>query len=500
MADGSDKRFRRPLGQIALREDLKLPVPPPAVASYQIPGARRTERLHDGSVHELYPPGYSPDGSPLAHLKFALRHEPLDLGVFVAALGSLDPRELTDWVRREPTGAFSRRAWFLYEHFTSRTLDLEDTRRGNYVEALDPRRHFVGDRRRSARHRVVDNLLGGPGLCPTVRRTARLEARIASNLAEEARRLAAPHRPETLARAVSYMYSKETRSSFALEGEVPGARRAERFIASLRNAPAFDPFEKAELVRLHATIVDPRYAADDYRTRQNFVGGATADYGDRVDFISPKPEDVPELMTAWMETTRRLLTGAVDPVVAAAVSSFAFVFLHPFDDGNGRIHRFLLHAILARREFSPPGMIFPVSVAILRDRRGYDEVLEAFSRPLFSWIDWHFTAGSELVVDNETAYLYRYFDATRQAEYLYDRIADTVHRDLRDELEFLEVYDRAMAAVLAVVDMPDRRASLLVRSLLSHEGRLPRRRRGEWSEIGDGELAELEAAVQAVLE
>ena len=71
-----------------------------------------------------------------------------------------------------------------------------------------------------------------------------------------------------------------------------------------------------------------------------------------------------------MSLTRRGLRARTnDPVVAAAVSSFAFVFIHPFEDGNGRIHRFLIHHVLSRRGYSPPGVIFPVSAAILRDRR-----------------------------------------------------------------------------------------------------------------------------------
>ena len=37
-------------------------------------------------------------------------------------------------------------------------------------------------------------------------------------------------------------------------------------------------------------------------------------------------------------------------------------------DGNGRIHRFLMHHVLAKRGYSPDGVIFPISAAILRDR------------------------------------------------------------------------------------------------------------------------------------
>lgn len=36
----------------------------------------------------------------------------------------------------------------------------------------------------------------------------------------------------------------------------------------------------------------------------------------------------------------------LDPLAHAALVSFAFVFLHPFMDGNGRLSRFLLHHCL----------------------------------------------------------------------------------------------------------------------------------------------------------
>ena len=149
-------------------------------------GARRTE-THGSRIVELYPRQYAADGSVVSHLRFALRHEPLDLGVLAAALETTAPAEIVAWVRAEPTGAFSRRAWFFHEMVTGRTLDLEDARAGNYVEALDPNRHVVAERRDSRRHRVADNLLGGPGLCPTVRRTPRLAAAMRLRVDEEAR-------------------------------------------------------------------------------------------------------------------------------------------------------------------------------------------------------------------------------------------------------------------------------------------------------------------------
>src|SRR5579859_6244721 len=121
-----------PLGHAWLRRTLGLRVPAPAVESYVIPGARRTEH-HGRRVLEFYPQSYATGERVVSQLRFAFRHEPINLGVLVAAFKAIDPGEIAAWVRAEPTGAFSRRAWFFYETFTGRTLDLADTSAGNYV-------------------------------------------------------------------------------------------------------------------------------------------------------------------------------------------------------------------------------------------------------------------------------------------------------------------------------------------------------------------------------
>jgi hypothetical protein len=347
---------------------------------------------------------------------------------------------------------------------------------------------------------VSDNLLGDASLCPVVRRTARLEARIAARIDQEALALAGRYDPVTLARAVSYLYTKETRSSFAIEGETPTPARADRFIAALRAAPSFDFGDPSAMIRLQGEIVDPRYAASGWRTFQNFVGETVGGYREQVHFICPRPEAVSDLMAGWMRLAGRLLGSRVEPVIAAAVSAFAFVFIHPFEDGNGRLHRFLIHAILARQNFSPDGIVFPVSAAILRDRRSYDSTLEAFSGSLSPYIVWNWTSEHEVVVRNDTDDLYRYFDATAQAEYLYDRVADTVRQDLRQELAFVAMFDRALLGVRDIVDMPDRRASLFVRFCLQNGGRLANGRRTTFPELTDAEMAAMEVAVQAAIE
>ncbi|HLK55482.1 MAG TPA: Fic family protein [Chthonomonadaceae bacterium] len=489
---------RTPVGQIALHGTLNLMIPSPVVQSFVVAGARRT-RETETYIEEYYPSHYNTDGTLIENLRFALKHEPLDLRVVSAALEAIGEDALTAWVRTEPTGAFSRRAWFFYETLIGRTLDLEAVKAGNYVDALDERRHFVAAPINSSRHRVRDNLLGTRDLCPVVRRTPKLEAMIAAHLDAEARAMAAHYSPETLARAVNFLYTKETRSSFAIEGEAPSRNREERFLQALQAVSTFDPADKNALIRLQGSIVDPRYAAHGWRDFQNFVGETTRRFGEYVHFICPRPEDISSLMEGWMALTERLLISPLDPVIAAAVSAFAFVFLHPFEDGNGRIHRFLIHYILSKRGFSPPGVIFPVSAAILRQRHLYDKTLEAFSKPIMAAIEWDFVEENALQVQNDTCNLYRFFDATPQAEYLYERVAETIRVDFKEELDFLEVYDAAFTAVREIVDMPDRRASLLVRLCLQNGGRLSQNKRKQFVELTDEEINQIEAAILRVL-
>lgn len=96
-------------------------VPLPAVGSYIVAAARRAE-VHGPRIVEFQPRQCASDGTAVSRLRFALRHEPVDLGVLVAALKATNPAVLETWVRAEPSGPYSRHAWFFYETVTGRTL------------------------------------------------------------------------------------------------------------------------------------------------------------------------------------------------------------------------------------------------------------------------------------------------------------------------------------------------------------------------------------------
>ena len=486
------------IGLHRLIDELGLAVTLPAVRSEAIRGARKT-RIADGSILEQYPLAYAPKGL-FGHLRFAMRYEPIDLNVLAALFDKIDRKEFEAWVKEEPVGQYTRRAWYLYEFLTGQTLDVPDVPPTGNVLILDPERHITSTGVRVKRQRVIDNLLGTRTYCPMIRRTDRLNAAIGQRLGEEAKKILAGVEPTLLARAVHYLFTKETKSSFAIEGEVPSTDRTLRFVAALGKADDFRVGDKQAFIDLQNSIVDPRYAQKDWRTIQNYVGQTASNYTQIVHFVCPKPEDVADLMDGWMHAVARVEDGAVDPVCAATITGFGFVFIHPFEDGNGRIHRFLIHHSLSTLKFAPQGILFPVSAAMLRDPKAYDNALNAFSGKIMPHIQYELDDQQRLTVLNSTDRLYRYYDATPQAEYLYDAVAETIRKDLREEIEFLEVFDKATMAVQKIVDMPQARASLLIRIILQNHGKLSAKKRRQFNELSDDEVGQIEEAIRTTAE
>jgi Fic family protein len=99
-----------------------------------------------------------------------------------------------------------------------------------------------------------------------------------------------------------------------------------------------------------------------FRHQQNYLGnGLRGAMG--VSYVPPASALCSELMDhliAWANGP----AGQIDPLVAAGVISFGFVFLHPFMDGNGRLSRFLIHHTLCRSGALANHLLLPVSVAM----------------------------------------------------------------------------------------------------------------------------------------
>jgi len=449
-------------------------------------------------VEQVYPARYWPGESLGDHLEFALKYDGTNLGILARVFASADAHDIEAWVESKPTGKYVRRIWFLYEFLTGERLSLDDLTQGNYVDLLESKAYYTATRtRRIKRQRVNDNLLGSRQFCPMVRRTDALREYEAADLPRKCQDVVSSYSPELLKRALNYLYTKETKSSFEIEHITPSSNRTERFISMLQLAEDEDFCEKSRLIDLQNRIVDPRFKSTDYRDSQNFVGETVVWQNERIHYVCPKPEDVHGLMDGLIASHQRLEKDGASVVVHAASIAYGFVFLHPFEDGNGRMHRFLIHNILARRGFTPEGTMFPISAAMLNAPAQYDASLEAYSRPILELVQYTLDDDLRMTVTNDVAVWYRYIDMTAQTEALYRFIEQTIDSELVGELVFLANYDKTKGLLQEIVDMPDREIDLFIRFCLQNNGQLSAgKRSSHFDFLTDDEVSRMEAAVQ----
>jgi len=497
-----DKMTHRPAGYAALIERYDLEVIPNWHRSFvATTGTHRIEST-GGVIEEVYPSKYWPGGTLADHLEFALKYDGTNLAILAGLFQEVAEQDFLEYVRSKPTGKYARRLWFLYEFLTGKTFPLEDVKQGNYIDLLDPDEYYtITPARQVRRQRVNDNLLGNRRFCPTVRRTDTLRDYEMADLPNRCRQVVSAYSPKVLKRALGYLYTKETKSSFEIEHIKPTSTRTERFVGLLQLAEQEDFCEKKQLIELQNRIADERFRDSDYRRTQNYVGETVAWQKEKIHFACPKPEDLADLMDGLVAAHKRMDADKVPAVIHAAAIAFGFVFLHPFEDGNGRIHRFLIHNILARRGFTPEGVMFPISASMLKNPGDYDASLEAFSRHLMALVEYSLDEEGRMTVHNDTARWYHYIDMTPQAEALFRFIEKTIDKELASELAFLAKYDKTKKAIQEIVDMPDRKIDLFIRFCLQNSGRLSARKRaGHFDFLSDEEIGRMEQAVQMAYE
>lgn len=439
------------------------------------------------------PPRHAPPASLEGHLTFALKYEGLDLLVLKALYQATGSEPIEAMVRETPTGTYARRSWFLYEWLLGKMLDLPAAEKGAYADVVDSDLQWTAAGVTSTRHRVKNNLPGTPSFCPMIFRTDALREFTQRNLAERAREVIADVPADVLARTAAFLL-KDSRSSFEIEGEHPPQERIQRWGRAIGEAGR-KPIDLDELLRLQRIVIgDDRFVLG-LRNEGGFVGDRDRDSGMPLpDHISARHEDLPSLIEGLVAFDRKAAPD-LDAVLAAAILAFGFVFIHPFADGNGRLHRYLIHHILAERGFNPPGMVFSVSAAILDNINVYRRTLENYSARLLPFIKWEPTNTGNVCVLNDTADFYRFFDATPHAEFLYQCVARTVDTDLPAEARYLEAYDTFKRSITEIVDMPDGTVDLLFRFLRQNKGVLSKRgREKELAKLTDDKVTKIEAS------
>ena len=279
-----------------------------------------------------------------------------------------------------------------------------------------------------------------------------------------------------------------------IEGERPPQDRIQRWGQAIGEAGR-QPLSTDELLRLQRLVIGPaRFTHFGWRTEGGFVGPRDRETNAPLpDHVNARPDDITTLIHGLLAYNERSEHRHLNAVIAAAAVAFGFVFIHPFEDGNGRIHRWLVHHVLARRGFNPPGVIFPVSAVFLEHIQRYREVLEHYSLPRLALTQWETTPSLNVRVLNPTRDLFRFFDATRQAEFLAESVVETVRNTLPREIEYLRRYDQTRRQIEAFVEMPDATFDLMMGFLRQNRGRFSQRARtNEFAQLTNDEVVSIE--------
>lgn len=480
------------VGYTAIIDSLVLALPIPETISII---STKNKKYSVENFH-VYPPSYQPEDTLYKHLVFALKYEGINLLFFKKLFEKISKNEIKEIINRESTGLYTRKIWFLYEWLMAENLDIPDADvKIKYSDLLDTNKQFaVINGIKSGRHRIINNLPGTVDFCPLLFKTEKLKNYIEENLSQKKDAYLNTFHKDVLQRASAFLLLKDSKASFTIEGENPTTNRAVRWGKAIGQA-GLKALDKEELLRLQQIVIEnSRFLEMGFRKEGGFVGEHERITGEPIpEHISAKHEDIEKLIDGLIATYKKLEENDFDAVLAAAGIAFGFVFIHPYVDGNGRIHRYLIHHILSKMKFTHQGIIFPVSASILNHIDDYRKVLESYSHPLLDFIEWEKTKSNNVEVLNETIDFYRYFDATKQAEFLYDCVNDTIENVIPQEVTYLKKYDEMKSYLDDVFQMPDKTVALLIRFLEQNDGKLSKRAiEKEFSVLTEEEIKNIE--------
>lgn len=468
------------IGYSWISEKYKVPAIPGDGYSYVDTAARSRSLGQDaytGNEIQVFDGKYRLNGGLRDHLEFAIRHERIRLdflSVFFNANLDECANQIERWIATTPASMYARLAGFYFEFLTGREISCSVKPGTPYVDALDSDKYFTAKGDNNRKFMVRNNLPGNRMFCPVIRKTKLLPGSESNALKDALTEKLSSYDHKILERAASYLYLKETHCNFEIEREKPSPNRAQRFASMLSLARQDTKLSEDFFVSLQNSIIDPILSEASYRAEQNWVGDEVG-YIKRVDFIPPKPEDVPGLMHGLVDLFNSPGMREMDPVAAATSLAFGFVFIHPFKDGNGRIHRFLIHQSLTKSGFTPEGMILPVSAVMLASIDEYRASLESFSRPLLSVVSYHPDVDA-IAKGNDRAY-YAFPDLTSQAEFLYQALDRTIRIDIGKEIDYLILFDKAKRRLNEEMDWPKGKLDLMVNLLIQNDGEISNSKR-----------------------
>jgi Fic family protein len=267
---------------------------------------------------------------------------------------------------------------------------------------------------------------GGQALLPLARLLLRTESIASSKV--EGLQLAV----RDLARAEAKAESGITPGPTAIEV----LANIDAMVLAVDAAAEVETFGVDQILAIHRRLMERaphRHIAGRLRQGQNWIGGN--DYNPcGADFVPPPPEELDRLLGDLCSAVN---DDTMSPLVQAALVHAQFETIHPFDDGNGRTGRALVHVVFRRRGLAPR-FLPPISVVFAGARQRYIDGLTRYrGEGVAEWVE-HFAAAT--------------IRAARLARSYVGAVAN-LQEDWRSRLRASASSPRSGAAAWAIIDI-----------------------------------------------
>jgi hypothetical protein len=489
------------LGYEALIRRYQLRVPPLRSVSVGMDRAVERHIMTAGGDERIELPlqRMGDTGSLVNQLTFALKREWLNLSVLGALFDHEEARQaVQNWLDDKPSSKYARMAGHLAEWLAGHEFAYKLPPGTPRVPLLHPKAYITGPAVPDTKFGVTHNLVGASAFSPLIRRTEKLEALLAEDLGAKIAAALDSLGPEMLARAVDFLYLSETRSTYNIEDEIPDNNRAAKFRRLLEQAGEPGRLDEEQVVLWQSQIVGPLSVEGSYRTGQNWLSRPSGRLRNIADFIPPPPALVGPMMESVAEVAMLATSKGLHPVLAATCAAFGLVYVHPLFDGNGRLHRFLLHHVMRQSGFTPAGVVLPLSARMLRDLPRYSALLKSYSRPRTELLDYLLDADSGTIVvrSPQPIWLYAYFDATELCEFILECVKLCVEEDLLDEVAYLQAHDGTVRELEGWLDMRQSQLNTLIDVIVQGHGTLSKSKRKLAELLSDEQVALIEATTR----